>query len=538
MSAESSVRVRFAPSPTGYLHVGGARTALYNYLFAKKHKGSFILRIEDTDAARSTDESLRMMMQDLLWLGLEWDEGPSYPELQDQGEYGPYRQSQRLAIYREYVQRLLNEGKAYYCFLTDEELEDQRQKKLAEGQPPHVDSPYRDWTLARAQEHLAKGFKAAIRFKTSSEKKDYVLQDMVRGEVRFPSDMVGDFVLLRSDGMPVYNFCNVIDDYLMKITHVLRAEEHLPNTLRQLMIYEAFSWIPPQFAHLSLILDEERKKLSKRKGATSCHEFRLSGYLPQAMNNFMALLGWSHPEGKELLSLVELQQSFDLSRMNSAGAVFDPVKLNWMNAQYLKRLTLPELVQELRSYLDFLQEELQVPSSGVKRQALIEKLLIEQDEYKDSALKNEEVFVEHLQWFKNFLNVEQAWLWLENFRNQLNTVLDALLLSWILRPQAYFVHSQDLSVLSWSKSAEVLRLWAQAIDQSIAAGQAFMLADEFLRVQEEIKTQVGVKGKELFMPLRLACIGKAHGPELKLLIPVLPLSEWKRRVNFVLQKLS
>ncbi|MCX7675194.1 MAG: glutamate--tRNA ligase [Bdellovibrionaceae bacterium] len=533
MAEATSVRVRFAPSPTGYLHVGGSRTALYNFLFAKKQGGSFLLRIEDTDLARSTDQSLRMVMQDLLWLGLHWDEGPSCPELQDVGDYGPYRQSQRLNLYREYAERLLSEGKAYYCFMTDEELEAQRQQKLDQGLPPHVDSPYRHWSLDQAREHLAKGHKASIRFKTHPEKKDYVLQDLIRGEVRFPSDMVGDFVLLRSDGMPVYNFCNVIDDHLMQITHVLRAEEHLPNTLRQLMIYEAFSWTPPQFGHLSLILDEERKKLSKRKGATSCHEFRLAGYLPQALNNFMALLGWSHPEGKELLSMTELQESFDLSRMNPAGAVFDPVKLNWMNAQYLKQLSLPDLVKELRAYLSFLQTELQAPSSGATAQALVEKLLVEKEEYRELPLKELESFTEHLEWFKNFLAVEQAWIWLENFRNQFNTLLDALLHSWLLRPHGFVIHPADREVLDWPKTPEVLRLWAQAIEKAQSTGQAFMLADEFLRVQDEIKNQAGVKGKELFMPLRLACIGKAHGPELKLLIPVLPLSEWKRRVSLL-----
>jgi len=203
------VRVRFAPSPTGYLHVGGARTALYNYLFAKKNKGTFILRVEDTDLARSTDESLKMVMEDLLWLGLNWDEGPDPVTLEDRGNFGPYRQSQRLKIYLKYAHDLLEKGLAYYCFLTDEELEAQRNEKLSKGEAPHIESPYKNWSLTQALAEIEKGKKAVVRFKTDHLKKNYIFQDLVRGEIIFPSDMVGDFVLLRSDGMPVYNFCNV-----------------------------------------------------------------------------------------------------------------------------------------------------------------------------------------------------------------------------------------------------------------------------------------------------------------------------------------
>ena len=219
-SISPKVRVRFAPSPTGYLHVGGARTALYNYLFAKNKGGDFVLRVEDTDVERSTEESMKMQIGDLQWLGLKWDEGPDPETLKDKGPYGPYRQSQRLEIYKEHAGRLLKNGKAYYCFMTDEEIEVQRQASMKAGKPPQVNSPYRDWTLAQGEEHLAKGNKGVVRFKVSM-KKDYVLKDLVRGDVTFPSDMVGDFVMLRSSGMPVYNFCCAVDDALMKITHVL-----------------------------------------------------------------------------------------------------------------------------------------------------------------------------------------------------------------------------------------------------------------------------------------------------------------------------
>ena len=235
------VRVRFAPSPTGYLHVGGARTALYNYLYAKKMGGKFILRIEDTDLERSTEEALRMQIADLKWLKLYWDEGPQSDNLEDKGDFGPYRQSQRKEIYQRYADQLLEEGYAYYCFMTDEEIDAQREELVKAGKPPQVQSPYRDLPMEEAKKRIEAGEKPVIRFRVG-EKKDYTIQDMVRGEVVFPSDMVGDFVLIRSNGMPVYNFCCAIDDALMDITHVFRAEEHLSNTLRQLMIYEALGF--------------------------------------------------------------------------------------------------------------------------------------------------------------------------------------------------------------------------------------------------------------------------------------------------------
>ena len=347
----SEVRVRFAPSPTGHLHVGGARSALFNYLFAKKYNGKFILRIEDTDVARSTDESLKMMVQDLVWLGIDWDEGIDPVTLQDMGPYAPYRQSERQNLYKKYADVLLKSGKAYYCFMTDTELEEQREKNKSDGTHAHIESPYADWALSDAQAEIATGKTAVVRFKTKHLRKDYILNDLIRGEVKFPSDMIGDFVLLRSDGMPVYNFCCVIDDALMKISHVLRAEEHLPNTLRQLMIYEGLGFPAPQFGHISLVLDEDRQKLSKRKGAVACDNFRREGYLPQAMNNFMALMGWSHPKGDEIFSMNEMKNLFSLDRINASGAVFDRVKLKWMNSQYLRAMPSIDLWNAIEPFL-------------------------------------------------------------------------------------------------------------------------------------------------------------------------------------------
>lgn len=484
------VRVRFAPSPTGYLHVGGARTALYNYLFAKKMQGQFILRVEDTDQARSTDESLKMVMEDLQWLGLTWDEGPDAKNLKDKGDYGPYRQSQRLTIYQEYAQQLLNSGKAYYCFLSDKDLETQKEQLTQSGRAPHVESPYRNWSLEQARAELQTGKTAVVRFKNSVDKKDYIFTDLIRGEIKFPSDMVGDFVLLRSDGMPVYNFCNVIDDHLMKISHVLRAEEHLPNTLRQLMIYEAFSWPVPHFGHMSLILDEDRKKLSKRKGATSCHEFKLEGYLPQALNNFIALLGWSHPEGKEIISFDELIANFSLERLNPAGAVFDPIKLKWMNGQYLKHLSSQELLTELLPFLT------------------AEKVNLD-------------------------LNQNQQLQAVEALRSSFETLQDGAKVMQQLDDQFFTIHEEALEVLSWETTSLLLAGWIKKVQ---ALSSDYLSEADFLNLQDQLKVELGVKGKQLFMPLRVAVIGKPHGTELKLIVPLLSKMQLLNRAQKVINR--
>lgn len=484
------VRVRFAPSPTGYLHVGGARSALFNYLFAKRNNGKFILRIEDTDQARSTEDSLKMMIQDLAWLGLNWDEGPDLKTLKDNGPYGPYKQSERLSIYKKTADELLQTGKAYYCFLTDEELETQREKLKAQGLPPHVESPYESMSLAEAQKKIQEGGRAVVRFKTRALKKDYLLKDLIRGEVSFPSDMVGDFVLLRSDGMPVYNFCCVVDDHLMKISHVLRAEEHLPNTLRQLMIYEAMNWSIPQFGHMSLILDDDRQKLSKRKGAVACDQFMKEGYLPEAMNNFLALLGWSHPEGKEIMTMQDMTSAFSTDRLNPAGAVFDRVKLKWMNAQHLRALSNEELWKRIEPFLD--QASLSLPS--------------------DKSWQMQSI---------------------EIFRPNMEILSDAIALYTPLDDSKYEIHSESDEALKWPSTKEVLLAWKNEVASH--AKDMFTEA-EFLKTQEDIKNKTNQKGKNLFFPIRIALIGKPQGTELKILVPLMNKNSILQRADKALSK--
>ncbi|HHF43395.1 MAG TPA: glutamate--tRNA ligase, partial [Candidatus Aminicenantes bacterium] len=327
------VRVRFAPSPTGYLHVGNARTALFNWLFARQKRGAFILRVEDTDVERSRQEYYLRLMDDLRWLGLDWDEGPDIG-----GDYGPYRQSERLEIYRLYTQQLLEAGRAYYCFCSPEELEQARREALAAGRMPIYSGKCRHLSPEEAAARVARGEKAAVRLKTP-DKGEVIFNDLVHGELHFQLEVIGDPILVRSNGLPAYNYAVVIDDHLMEITHVIRGEDHISNTPRQILTYQALGWEPPQFAHLSMVMGEDNTRLSKRHGATSVDQFAQEGILPEALFNYLAFLGWSPPEGQEVLSREELVELFNLSRVSRSAAIFDYQKLYWLNRQHLKRLT-------------------------------------------------------------------------------------------------------------------------------------------------------------------------------------------------------
>ncbi|CAM9762453.1 unnamed protein product [Ascophyllum nodosum] len=333
-----AVRVRFAPSPTGTLHVGGARTALFNYLQAKNSGGKFIIRIEDTDRARSSRESEESMLADLRWLGLHWDEGPH-----KDGQVGPYRQSERGEIYKKMADELVEKGLAYPCFSTEEELSAKREQAESKGEAPQYDGKWRDADPAEVKAKLDAGEPHTYRFKVPKGKR-IVINDLVRGQVSWDAEAtVGDFILLRSTGVPVYNFCVAVDDALMGITHVVRAEEHLTNSLRQCLILDALGFPRPQYAHCSLILGEDRSKLSKRHGATSVDQFRREGFLPSAMKNYLALLGWNDGTEKEIFTEEELREAFDLRRVVKSSAVFDMTKLKWMNGQHLRALPVEEL---------------------------------------------------------------------------------------------------------------------------------------------------------------------------------------------------
>jgi len=346
------VRVRFAPSPTGTLHIGGARTALFNWLYAKQKGGTFLLRSEDTDLVRSTREAEAQVLADLRWIGLDWAEGPDVG-----GPFGPYRQSERGALYRKDAERLLATGQAFYCYCTDAELEAHRKAQQKAGAAPHYPGTCRELSEADRAARRAEGRPEAIRFRVPG--KPITFHDHVRHDVTFPGDQVGDFVILRANGLPTYNFACVVDDAGMEITHVIRAEEHLSNTPRQLMVYAALGYTPPEFAHVSLILNSDRTKMSKRSGedATFVSDFEARGYLPEALVNFLVLLGWSYDGAQEIFTLPELIEKFSLERLNATGAVFDKDKLEWMNGQYLRDMPLEERVRRVRAYLAFIGRE-------------------------------------------------------------------------------------------------------------------------------------------------------------------------------------
>ncbi len=342
---EKKIKVRFAPSPTGPFHIGGARSALFNWLEARHAGGTFVVRIEDTDLKRSTKESEENIKESLKWLGMNWDEGVDVG-----GPNGPYRQTERLDLYKAAVQRLLDEGKAYYCYCSAEELEESRKAQRDAGKTPIYDDHCRKLTAEDIAKYEAEGRKPVVRLKVRKEGV-FAFDDMVRGHVEFEAAGVGDFIIMKSDGIPVYNFAVVIDDAGMEITHVIRAEEHLSNTPRQLAIYEALGYEPPKFAHISLILGEDHKKMSKRHGATSVTEYRNMGYLPQAVVNYLALLGWTPKGEQEIFTEEELIRQFSMKRVSSNDAVFDINKLNWINFQYMKKLDEDALLDVVLPFL-------------------------------------------------------------------------------------------------------------------------------------------------------------------------------------------
>ena len=337
-------RVRIAPSPTGYLHLGTARTALFNYLFARKMGGKFILRIEDTDKTRSRKEYEDSIMEGLRWLGIDWDEGPDKEE-----EFGPYRQSDRLPYYEKYLRQLIEEKKAYYCFCSSDELEAQKREMISRGVPAKYSGKCRDLPENIIKQNFNEKKQAIIRIKMPNKMVKF--NDLIRGEVEFNLNLIGDIVIAKSLKEPLYNFACVIDDYLMNITHVIRGEDHVSNTPKQITTQEALGFPMPIYAHLPMILGVDRSKLSKRHGATALTDYRKMGYLAEAMVNFLAFLGWHPPEEEEILTLQELIEKFSLERVQKAGAIFNINKLNWLNAQYLKKIPQEKLMELALDYI-------------------------------------------------------------------------------------------------------------------------------------------------------------------------------------------
>jgi nondiscriminating glutamyl-tRNA synthetase len=460
------VRVRYAPSPTGHLHIGNARTALFNYLFARHYGGQFIVRIEDTDQKRNVAGGEQNQLNYLKWLGIEWDESVDKP-----GSHGPYRQSERLDLYRQYAEQLKEKGLAYECYCTEEELEAEREQQRAQGIMPRYSGRCRHLTEAQKQAFLAEGRKPSLRFRVP-EGKAYTFEDMVKGSITFESGDIGDFVIVKKDGWPTYNFAVVVDDHLMEITHVLRGEDHISNTPRQMMIYEALGWEPPVFGHMTLIVNENRKKLSKRDETIIqfIEQYHELGYLPQALFNFITLLGWS-PEGEEeIFSKEELIKIFDEKRLSKSPAVFDPQKLAWMNNHYIKQLSPDEVV------------ELALPH--LQKAGLLPEVLSE----------------EQRGWATRLITL---------YQEQMRYGAELPELSALFFQEEIHYDQEAQSILGEEQVPQVLQAFLRQVEE-LEPFEAEAIKQSIKTVQKE----TGVKGKQLFMPIRVACTGQAHGPDL------------------------
>jgi nondiscriminating glutamyl-tRNA synthetase len=476
-----SVRVRFAPSPTGLLHIGGARTALYCLLFAKARGGQCLLRIEDTDLERSKREFEEAQIEDMLWCGLEFDEGPHVG-----GDYGPYRQSERLDLYKKYAWLLVDQGHAYPCFLTSTELEELTQKAESQKLAPHTyQTKFRDSDLGESKKRIEKGEDYVIRFKNPQKK--YEFCDLVRGDVRFQEDMVGDFVILRSNGLPVYNFCCVIDDALMKITHVIRAEEHLNNTVRQLMLYEALNFQIPEFAHVSLLIGEDRQKLSKRHGATSVAQYREQNYLPEALMNYLCLLGWSHPEEKDIFKVDDLAELFTLDRFSKSPALYDVQKLNYFNEQHLRMMPEEKLLQHCL----------------------------------DAAPTDHAFAQQNKAW-------QLAFITLYKDKIQLVTELLAKVDEVFTTQQSN--EAEYLEALSW-ESTPLIKAYLKEQLERLSQSQEVITAEMVGAWMDSLKNDLKIKGKPLFMGTRAVLTGTTHGPDLKGLLALTPVEIIQQRLE-------
>src|SRR6478736_2967734 len=457
------MRVRFAPSPTGHLHVGNARTALFNWLLAQGHKGTFILRIEDTDLERSTKQSEQAILEDLRWMGLQWDEGVDVG-----GPYPPYRQTERMQTYADHTARLLAEGKGYYCFCSAETLEAHRKSQLAAGLPPKYAGTCRNIPVEEAARRKAGGEAAVVRLRVP-ENRNVAFNDVVRGLVTFHTDVIGDPVLVRSDGIPAYNFAVVIDDEEMKVTHVIRGEDHISNTPRQILVYEAFGYTPPSFAHLSLVMGPDHAPLSKRHGATSVKEFRDKGYLPEALVNYLALIGWSPGDNEELLPADELARRFRLENVAHSAGVFDEDKLAWVNRHYLKLCSPDRLAALAEPYLR-------------QRGQIVDALTAPLSEWLEAVLPGMAASVDRL----------------PQLADRLETVFN------------YTAPTEPIDANL-----------GKALADELATAGPLTNKDLFRAIANRVKDRTGLKGKNLFHPIRVILTGTHEGPELDLIVPAI-----------------
>ncbi len=480
------VRVRYAPSPTGHLHIGNARTALFNYLYARSVGGKFIIRIEDTDKKRNIEGGEESQLKYLQWLGIDWDESVDKP-----GEYGPYRQSERNHIYEQYLNELVESGQAYNCYCTEEELEAEREAQSAAGQMPRYSGKCRNLTKEDQDRLAAEGRQPSIRFRVPAGKV-FSFNDIVKEDVAFESDGIGDFVIAKKDGTPTYNFAVAVDDYLMKISHVLRGEDHISNTPKQLMIFDALGWEAPVYGHMTLIVNESRKKLSKRDESIIqfIEQYEALGYLPEALFNFIGLLGWSPKGEDELFSKDEFIEIFDPERLSTSSALFDNQKLTWMNNQYMKNLELDEVV------------ELSLPH------------LI------SAGKLSENMSDEQRQWARRVISL---------YQEQMSFGAEIVELSEMFFKTDLEYDQDAKAVLDEEEVPEVLQAFLNEIE-ALENYEAAEIKSSIKAVQKS----TGHKGKKLFMPIRVAVTGQTHGPELPNAIELLGKDTVKHRLQSLL----
>lgn len=477
------VRVRYAPSPTGHLHIGNARTALFNYLYARNQDGKFIIRVEDTDKKRNIEGGEESQLTYLKWLGIDWDESVDVG-----GEYGPYRQSDRNHIYQEYYEELLSKGLAYKCYCTEDELEAEREAQREKGEDPRYSGKCCGLSEADAQALESEGRKPSVRFKVP-QGKVYSFNDMVKNEVKFESDGIGDFVIVKKDGIPTYNFAVAVDDYLMKISHVLRGEDHISNTPKQLMIYEAFGWETPIFGHMTLIVNDSRKKLSKRDESIIqfIEQYKELGYLPDAMFNFITLLGWSPGGEEEIFNKEQFIEMFDPDRLSTSPAVFDNKKLEWMNNQYVKEKELDTIVDISLPHL-------------IKAGCLPESLSGEQT-----------------QWARDLIHLHQE---------KMSYGAEIVPLTELFFKEQITYTEEAKEVLSGEQVPEVMQEFSNQLDQLEAYEP-----DTIKQAIKAVQKATGHKGKNLFMPIRVAVSGQTQGPDLPFTIYLLGKEKVQNRLK-------
>ena len=484
---KKSIRVRFAPSPTGYLHIGGARTALFNWLYARHYGGTFILRIEDTDRVRSTAEAVTAILDGMKWLGLDWDEGP-----EKGGEYGPYFQTQRLNLYKPFIDRLLSGGEAYYCYCTPEELKERREEEINRGRASIYDRKCLNLSEAEKEKIKREGRKPSIRLKMPDRK--IIVQDSIKGKIEFDSKLFSDFVIVKSDGIPTYNFAAAIDDILMKISLVMRGDDHISNTPKQIVIYQALGAPIPDFAHIPMIMGSDNTRLSKRHGATSVMEFQKMGFLPEAVVNYIAHLGWSPGIDREIFSTAELIEGFALDKVSSHAAIFDMEKLNWFNGEYLKEMSEEMYTKKLTPFLE--EAGFIGCLSDIETMNWLKKVV----SLMKTRVRNFKQFLEYGDYFfrEDFIIDENAEKILK--QNGVKNILENL-----------------------AKGLQELDSWDEG---SIEA-----------KVRE-IAAQLNIKGKQIIHPTRAALSGKTVGPSLFALMEVLGKDKNIKRLEKTIAKID